>query len=142
MNRIYLDTCIFIYFLEEIALYYQKAKKYFDDIEVGKYQLIASPLIVQEILAGVYKKVPHMANEIYSLLISFPNICWKEYNLEVADFSAQITAKYNLKSPDAIHLASAILNQANQFITSDLKLITAIEKVQSSEGHLIKMVLL
>ncbi|HMV41173.1 MAG TPA: PIN domain-containing protein [Leptospiraceae bacterium] len=41
---------------------------------------------------------------------------------EVINKATEIRAKYSFKTPDSIHLASAIINESNFFITNDKRL--------------------
>jgi predicted nucleic acid-binding protein len=42
------------------------------------------------------------------LLTAYPNIEWVELTLEVSDLAARLRAEHGLKTPDAIHAASAL----------------------------------
>ncbi len=58
-----------------------------------------------------------------------------DITIGVAKEAAKIRAKYNLKTPDAIQLATAIIFGADLFLTNDgrLKPVTEIEIVVLSE---------
>ncbi|TCL62078.1 PIN domain-containing protein [Hydrogenispora ethanolica] len=56
------------------------------------------------------------------LLKRFPNLTLVEVGDRVAELSAKIRAEYGLKVPDAIFVATGILNQADFFVTNDKQL--------------------
>jgi predicted nucleic acid-binding protein len=47
---------------------------------------------------------------------------WVGLSLEIADLGARLRARYGLKTPDAIILATAIHSRATGFIGNDLRL--------------------
>ena len=122
MVTYYLDTCVYIYHLEQSPLYEKKVEPYFEQLVKNKINVIASPLVLQEILAGVYKADPDKAQEIYGLLAKFPNIEWVHYDLQIADLAAELTGNFGVRAPDAIHLATAIARDVSFFVTNDFKL--------------------
>ncbi len=122
MKNVYLDTCIYIYHLDNHSDFGQRASKFFEDAEKQKIQIIASPLILHEIMSGIYKYSSDIAEEIYALLISHPGIQWVDYSIEIADLSASVRARLNLKTPDAIHLATALKEKCLSFVTNDVSL--------------------
>ncbi|MEX2415866.1 MAG: PIN domain-containing protein, partial [Paenibacillaceae bacterium] len=74
-----------------------------------------------EILVGPYKTKDYKLIEEYrSTLLHFPNLTFREMDFNIANKAAQCRAEYGLKTPDAIQLATAILEEADVFITNDL----------------------
>ena len=57
--------------------------------------------------------------KFYSLLTTYPNIEWVGLTLEVSDFAARLRAEHGLKTPDAIHAASALTHGVAGFICND-----------------------
>jgi predicted nucleic acid-binding protein len=64
-----------------------------------------------------------------NLLTDFPNLTWVPVDLEIAKQAARIRAVYNLKTPDALHAATAFLSGATAFITND----AIFERIQQFE---------
>ena len=106
--KIYLDACYIIYLLEGTEEFQKKAKEKF--------------------LEYVDEK-----SIVYSFFSStgFQFIPISE---EVIDTATDLRATYNFKTPDSIHLASAISVNADIFLTGDGKLKACSEiKVDSLE---------
>lgn len=79
-----------------------------------------STLTLLEILVQPYKvKKEDIVLKFYSLFTSYPNIKWIDLNLGIADLAARFRAEYQLKTPDAIQIASAISCGATAFICND-----------------------
>ena len=58
-------------------------------------------------------------DRFYALLSTYPHLRWEETNLEIADRAAALRARTNLRTPDAIQIASAIHCGATGFISND-----------------------
>jgi predicted nucleic acid-binding protein len=81
---------------------------------------VTSVLTITELLTGPYKsKNFQLVEEYRSTLFSFPNLTFREMDYEIANQTAQLRAEYGLKTPDAIQLATALLEKADVFITND-----------------------
>jgi predicted nucleic acid-binding protein len=52
------------------------------------------------------------------LLSTFPNLRWVAPNLEIADLAARLRAFHRLRTPDALHAATALHTQATGLITN------------------------
>jgi predicted nucleic acid-binding protein len=58
-------------------------------------------------------------NQFYGLLTTYPHLEWIPVDLEIADIAARFRAQHRLRTPDALHAATAAGNQATGFITND-----------------------
>lgn len=56
------------------------------------------------------------------MLATFPNLTIKDVDKDIAIISAKLRAKYKIKTPDAIFIATGIAENADIFITNDTKL--------------------
>jgi len=127
---IYLDTCGYIYHLENHPTFAAKLEIFFNEIDLGKSLFVASPLILQEIMTGVYSRSDPNWESVYSLLVTHPGIRWTNYTLKIADLAAQIRSQWNLKTPDSIHVATALYSKCNLFITNDKELKLKMKEAQ------------
>lgn len=119
-RTIYLDTSIFIYFIERHPHYHKFCKTLFEEIEMGRIHALTSTLSLLEVLVQPYKlKREDIVLKFYSLLTTYPNIEWVELTLEVSDVAARIRAEHGLKTPDAIHAASALIYGAEGIVCND-----------------------
>ncbi len=119
-ERIGLDSNILIYFVEGNPNYLNLVKKVFNSIDAGKNLGVCSTLSLMEILVEPYRqKNETLVNEFYGLLTTYPHLRWVDLSNEVADLGANLRAKYKIKTPDAILLASAIYSNASGFVCND-----------------------
>ncbi|MGL4498375.1 MAG: type II toxin-antitoxin system VapC family toxin, partial [Planktothrix sp.] len=59
----------------------------------------------------------------YRNILSFsPSLRTVEVSREIAEKAAELRAIYNLKTPDSIQMATAIVNRASFFLTNDVRL--------------------
>lgn len=63
-----------------------------------------------------------LVNQFYVLLTTYPHLQWIELSIGIADLGAQLRAKYQLKTPDAILAATSIEAGATGFIGNDSQL--------------------
>lgn len=129
-RKIYLDTSAFIYFVEQHPRYYKICETIFDNIETGYAEASTSTLTLLEILVQPYKlNRDDLVVKFYSLLTTYPNLTWIELGLNISDLAARLRAEYNLKTPDAIQVASAISCGTSGFICND----RAFKKIKNIE---------
>lgn len=115
-----LDTNILIYHLEENPSFVDFTTHLFDRIECGKLHAVVSALALHEILAGVNKAgFAERGPQISNLILSFPNLAVVPFDAEMAVVSGSLRARYGLRTPDAIHAATAIRRGADAFVTND-----------------------
>lgn len=92
-------------------------------IEKGQCFGITSTLLITEVLTKPLKENDENLLVLYETFIkAFPNLLVKSVDFRVARLAATIRAKYGLKTPDAVFLASAIEEKAQVFITNDIEL--------------------
>lgn len=122
-KKVFLDTCVLIYFLEDHKDFGQPAKKLFEQVEEGLIQAEMSVLTMTELLTGPYRaKNDLLALEYHALLYYFPNLKVININLDIAAEAARIRGRYNFAIPDSLLLASALHTKADHFITNDQQL--------------------
>jgi predicted nucleic acid-binding protein len=57
-----------------------------------------------------------------TLITNFPNLTIIPLDTEIADRAAAIRGTYNLKTPDAIQVATGLVSKASLFVTFDKEL--------------------
>ena len=123
-KRIGLDSMGFIYFLEDNPRFADLAEVVFESAEKGHATIVSSVLATIEILTG-YRKAKDIAleDELKQMLQDFPNIEIHDLDASLIDRVVDLRAKYNIKTPDAIHIATAIERMADIFLTNDSDLV-------------------
>lgn len=123
MSRVYWDTMLFIYWLEDHPEYAPRVDAIRSRMEQRHDQLITGAFTFGEVLAGVYRKgTPQLADESRRLLRSLVAEV-VPFTLETADRYARIRATPGITPADAIHLASAAQAGTDLFLTNDKRLV-------------------
>ncbi len=119
---IFVDTAPFIYLIEENPEYHTNLVKVFELAE-DNVQFHTSVLTVLEVLVlPLKKKNQKLADQYVEILTNSLNISVFEIDLNISKRAAEMRAEYNLKTPDAIQIATALENKADVFLTNDLRL--------------------
>jgi len=115
-----LDTSVFIYQIEANARYLDFTDHVFSWLERPGSQGVTSTITLTELLVQPYRDFDEQrVDEFYGLLSTFPNLRWVAPNLEIADLAARLRAFHRLRTPDALHAATALHTQATGLITND-----------------------
>ncbi|MCK5523411.1 MAG: type II toxin-antitoxin system VapC family toxin [Thiomargarita sp.] len=118
MENIYLDSCIVIYLVERHPIFAPVIKKAL--VEAGDIILSVSPLVRLEVLVKPRRETDIPLQERYERFLA------EQYILEmpeaVYDLALSLRVQYNLKTPDALHLATAKYHDCNAFWTNDNRL--------------------
>ncbi len=122
-KRVALDSSCFIYFLEDHPKFGDLAEAVFELAEKNKVSITASALVSVEVLTGYRRAKDHSAeNEFKQMLKDFPAVEMYEASHKLVDRIVDLRTKYNMKTPDAIHLATALEHKADVFVTNDRQL--------------------
>jgi predicted nucleic acid-binding protein len=140
VSRVYWDTMLFIYWLEDHPQYARRVDAIRSRMDQRHDQLITGAFTFGEVLAGVYRKgTPQLAADTSRLL---QNTVAEvvPFTLETADRYARIRAT-GITPADAIHLASAAQAGTDLFLTNDKrlvgKIVPGIQFIDSLETNLL-----
>lgn len=123
MSRIYWDTMLFVYWLEDHPLYAKRVQHILSRMKQRQDQLCTSSFTVGEILVGPYKMdAPETAKRIRDVFKN-PFVEVIPYTIETADVYARIRAKHAVSPADSIHLACAAQARIDLFLTNDNTLV-------------------
>lgn len=123
MSRIYWDTMLFIYWLENNPQYAKRVGAIRVRMRERGDQLITSAFTFGEILAGPYRSgADKIADEAKRLLRSAVSEI-VPFTFETADHYARIRGTLGLPPADSIHLACAAQAGTDLFLTDDKSLI-------------------
>lgn len=122
-GRIYLDTNIFIYAVENVQEYREIIFSIYSRVKETRSTLVTSELTLAECLEHPFKNNDKNSIENYERTISNSKIL-SSYSItkDILKESARIKALYKNKLPDSIHLATALIHNCDLFITNDLKI--------------------
>ena len=117
-----LDTNFWIYHLEGHPTYSPTTQLALKNWLTNNTTVVISTLTLTECLVLPLKKNSTPIIHAYHQLFNLPIVQVKDFIPQIATITAQIRAKYNINTPDAIHLATAIHHQASFFVSNDFHL--------------------
>jgi predicted nucleic acid-binding protein len=115
-----LDTPPFIYFIEEHPKYLSIVRPVFAAVANGKLTAVTSALTILETLVQPYRvgNAP-LAEQYEALLTRSYGLRCEKITIAILRAAAQLRAAYNLKTPDAIQLATALVANCSVYLTND-----------------------
>lgn len=123
MSRIYWDSMLFIYWLDDNPHFAKRVASILARMRERSDELITSAVTVGEVLAGVYRKGPmSRVDEVRNALLSVLSEV-VPFTGDTADHYARIRGSLKIASPDAIHLACAASAGTDLFLTNDKNLL-------------------
>jgi predicted nucleic acid-binding protein len=124
MSRIYWDTMLLIYWLEENPNFGKRVDAIWSRMQERNDQLITGTLALGEVLAGAYKRGTdrERIHEIKDALQSAVSEVIP-FSAETADVYGRIRGSLGVPPADAIHLACAASAGTDLFLTNDRKLV-------------------
>jgi predicted nucleic acid-binding protein len=121
-----LDTAPLIYFIEQHPEYLERVRAFFTAMDAGEFQVVTSSLTLTEVLVRPLQTGHTDLAETYrDILLNQKNLKTFSVSSDIAEVAAQLRATQNLRTPDAIQLATALVGQATFFLTNDLRLSSA-----------------
>lgn len=120
VRTICVDTAPFIYYIEKHTTYFNLTKAIFEYVSQGKLDIITASLTLTEVLMKpIQAKNMRLQREYRDLLLNTANVSTIAIDTIIATKAAELRATYNLKTPDALHVASAIVSGCDAFLTND-----------------------
>ena len=123
MSRIYWDSMLFIYWIEDHPRYARRISHILDRINERGDALCTSTFTLAEVLTGPYKRGDERLATQIREVFNGPAIEMLPFTSETADVYARIRARFEFSPADAIHLASAAESKIDVFLTNDDALV-------------------
>jgi len=118
-----LDTGPLIYYIEEHPGFLAKVRPFFEAAERGEFRIVTSFVTLIEVLVHPLREGrPELAQEYRNILLHSPALTAIPLDEGIAEEAARLRARHNLRTPDAIQLATAIRAGASWFLTNDAEL--------------------
>jgi len=115
-----LDTAPLIFYIERNPSYIDYVRPFFVSLGRGEFRVVTSVITLLEVLVHPLRRVDDaLAHQYNDILLSSPNITVHSVTNVVAQEAAELRARFNLKTPDAVQLATALLEKATIFFTND-----------------------
>lgn len=120
ISRLALDSAPIIYFVEAHPRYDALVTAVFQYIADGKIEGFTSALTLTEVLALPMQKEQRDLCQTYKkLLTSAPHFTLVSIGSEIAERAAELRARYHLRTPDALQIATALWSDCQAFLTND-----------------------
>jgi len=119
-GAIYLDANCFIYSVEKIDPYRTILDTLWQAISDGQVKVITSELTLLEVLIKPLKEKDMFTAAIYRIILRHsPDVHMIPVTQTILENAANLRASLNLKTPDAIHAATAMLHESALLVTND-----------------------
>ena len=118
-SKVYVDTSVIIYTFEENLNYFDLLRPLWEKFQAQEIELISSELVLMEVLVLPLRNNNKSLVSDYEQLLLNSAMQLIPINQSILRQAANLRATTNLKTPDAIHAATAISVNCDQFITND-----------------------
>jgi uncharacterized protein len=123
MSRIYWDTMLFVYLLEDNQTYSSRVRGLLSRARRRRDSLYTSYLALGEVMAGVEKAANPKAARLVRETLAEMGFSFLPFDGDAVSPFSKLRAKEALKAPDAIHLACAASAGIDLFLTGDKHLM-------------------
>ncbi len=118
-----LDTTPLIYFIEENPTYLERVSTFFEALDDGEFYAVTSMVTLIEVLVHPLRRNDAaLARRYQEILLNAGGLSTLPLSREVAEGAARLRATHNLRTPDAIQMATAVNAGASFFLTNDSRL--------------------
>jgi predicted nucleic acid-binding protein len=119
-QKVYLDTNIFIYALEAMEPWAALLQEAFASLEAGEWQAVTSSLSIAECLVKPFDMERDDMVAAYRAALS-PSQYLQIAHLheDILVDAARLRAKHKFKLPDALHIATALVEGCTVMLTND-----------------------
>ncbi len=121
MSRIFFDTNLFIYMVEESGTRAARVRSILERMSERRDELLTSTLTLGEVLVKPLSRKDEALADQYEKLLNTPGVKVVPFDRESARIYARLRHG-SLKAPDAIQLACAATARCDLFLTNDGRL--------------------
>lgn len=130
------DTAPFIYFAEDDARFAPVIAPLFEAADRGEVELVTSGITLLEVLVMPYRKGDAYLVDRYETLLSRSlGLTMAPLGHTILRAAAQLRARYPIRVPDAIQVATALAHRCGALVTNDRRLpaIPGLDVVQLAD---------
>jgi predicted nucleic acid-binding protein len=116
--------------MERHPKYGNIVKPIFKEIEKGNVEAITTNITLLEVLVHPYRTGnKNLAEQYRDILLNAEGLTTYEVTHEISETAAKLRALYSIRTPDAIQIATAMVHNADVFLSNDeaLKKISEIK---------------
>lgn len=123
MGLAYLDSCMIIYALEDDPRFGAAARSALAALKQQRLQPVISALVRLECLVHpMAQKQSEQLHRYHGFLQLFPQLPIQDSTFDLA---TELRAEHGLRTPDALHLATALSHGCQSLITNDQRFTRA-----------------
>ena len=133
---IYVDTNAVIFFVEQIEPLRTASLPLWTALNGGFAQVVTSQMTLLEVLVKPFRDGNQQLQSLYrGVVLGTPGLACKPIDLPTVERAVRVRAAHNLKTPDAIHAATALEVGCVMFVTNDaaFRRVTGLNVVVLSE---------
>lgn len=118
-----LDTAPLIYFIEENPAYLETIRPFFVAMNRGEFSVVTSTVTLLEVLVHPFRRGEReLAQQYRDILLGAEGLITISLSQDIAEEAARLRASHNIRTPDAIQMATAFRAGASRFLTNDVRL--------------------
>lgn len=118
-----IETAPFIYFVERHPAYVDRMRAIFQRVDSGSPRVMTSVITLTEVLVMPIMTGHTQYEQAYrDMLLNTAQITALPVSATIADRAAHLRVQYGLRTPDALHVATAIIAGCDAFLTNDFGL--------------------
>lgn len=119
-GSVYVDTCAVIYRVERVEPYLTASAPLWDALDAGLVQVVTSELCLLEVLVKPLRDGNIALVSLFrTVLLGTAGLTTLPITRAILESAAQLRAGHNLKTPDAIHAATALAYGSSLFVSND-----------------------
>jgi predicted nucleic acid-binding protein len=119
---VYVDTSIVIYTVENHPSYWQLLQPLWSKLRNREVQIFSSELLIMETLTGPLRDNNQQLLQDYERFLFQSGMVLVPISQNLLKEAAQLRATTNLRTPDAIHVATALDTESTLFLTNDRRI--------------------
>jgi predicted nucleic acid-binding protein len=115
-----LDTAPLIYFIEENPAYLDTVCPFFEAMDHGDFSVVTSVVTLLEVLVHPFRHGDTiLAQQYRDILLHAKGLTTLMLSQDITEEAARLRATHNIRTPDAIQMATATYAGASVFLTND-----------------------
>ena len=118
-GSIYLDASAFIYSVERVEPYRALLEPVWQQAQAGQVSVVNSELVVLETLVKPMRKGDAVLESVFRSLFEANEVRLIAATRSLWEEAARLRADTGLKTPDALHAASALQAECTLFVAND-----------------------
>jgi predicted nucleic acid-binding protein len=120
VTRLGCDTAPIIYFVEAHPQYDSLITSVFQHVANGTVTAVTSVIALSEVLIQPLRQANAVLQQEYrDLLLHSANFQTLAISAEIAERGAELRARHNLRTPDALQVATSLVAGCEAFLTND-----------------------